>query len=125
MGISEVLALSSLNGSNGFKLDGENSNDYSGWSVSATGDINGDGRHDLIIGAPHYSNNTGLIYVVFGGPGVGSGGLFNLSSLDGSNGFKLVGKAAGDYSGFATSAGDFNGDGISDLLIGAVTSIIL
>ena len=37
------LLLSSLNGTNGFKLDGENNSDYSGFSVSAAGDINGDG----------------------------------------------------------------------------------
>ena len=49
-----LLALSSLNGANGFKLDGENNGDYSGWSVSAAGDINGDGVVDLLIGAYGY-----------------------------------------------------------------------
>ena len=39
---------------NGFKLDGENNDDYSGYSVSAAGDINGDGYDDLIIGAHGY-----------------------------------------------------------------------
>ena len=39
----ETLHLSSLNGTNGFKLDGEYNDDYSGVSVSAAGDINGDG----------------------------------------------------------------------------------
>ena len=53
---------------NGFKLDGENNNDYSGHSVSAAGDINGDGVADLIIGATFYlgGNIIGRSYVVFG-----------------------------------------------------------
>ena len=47
VGSSGVLHLSSLNGANGFKLDGENNGDFSGVSVSAAGDINGDGHADL------------------------------------------------------------------------------
>ena len=46
-----IFCLSSLNGANGFKLDGETNNDQSGCSVSAAGDINGDGHADLLIGA--------------------------------------------------------------------------
>ncbi|MGH8589569.1 MAG: integrin alpha, partial [Gammaproteobacteria bacterium] len=43
-----------------------------------------------------------------------------LSNLDGTNGFRLKGVAAGDHSGVAVSgAGDVNGDGLADLLIGA------
>ena len=54
VGKTGALLLSSLNGSNGFKLDGENNNDYSGYSVSAAGDINGDGHADVVIGAYAY-----------------------------------------------------------------------
>ena len=63
-----ILLLSSLNGSNGFKLDGENNGDCSGYSVSAAGDINGDGVDDLLIGAYGYpsGNDKGRTYVVFG-----------------------------------------------------------
>ena len=47
----------------------------------------------------------------------------NLSALDGTNGFKLSGVAAGDFSGRAVStAGDVNGDGTDDLLIGALAA---
>ena len=120
VGGSGLVALSGLNGSTGFKLDGESSSDWSGYSVSTAGDINGDGVADLLIGAPHHANNTGCSYVVFGGPGVGGSGLVALSGLNGSTGFKLDGEASGDYSGWSVStAGDINGDGVSDLLIGA------
>ena len=76
-----VIQLADLNGQNGFKIDGENSNDHSGWSVSAAGDINNDGVGDLLTGAYAYSsdNYKGRSYVVFGGPEVGNNGILALS----------------------------------------------
>jgi hypothetical protein len=119
IGSSGTLSLSSLNGVNGFKLDGESGSSDSSGSVSTAGDINGDGYADLLIGAEGYNSNTGRSYVVFGGPGVGSGGLLNLSSLNGLNGFKLDGEAMGDHSGHVVRASDINSDGLMDILIGA------
>ena len=107
---------------NGFKLDGENNGDQSGVSVSAAGDINGDGYDDLLIGAYEYPGGSrqGRSYVVFGGPGVGQSGGLLLSSLNGANGFKLDGENNGDWSGYSVSAaGDINGDSVEDVLIGA------
>ena len=122
VGQSGYLLLSSLNGSNGFKVDGENNGDRSGSYVSAAGDINGDGYADVMVGAPGYpsGNFKGRSYVVFGGSGVVRSGDLPLSSLNGINGFKLDGEYNGDdcsYSGSA--AGDINGDSVDDLVIGA------
>ena len=115
-----LLLLSSLNGTNGFKLDGEASVDYSGWSVSAAGDVNSDGYPDLLIGAWGHASYTGCSYVVFGGPHVGKSGLISFSNLNGINGFKLIGEVAGDRSGYCvSSAGDINGDGYTDVVMGA------
>ena len=114
------MLLASLNGTNGFKLDGEITHDESGYSVSAAGDINGDGYHDLLIGAYFHANHTGCSYVIFGGSEVGQGGLLSLSSINGVNGFKLVGEIVDDESGISVSAGgDINGDAVDDLLVGA------
>ncbi len=119
---SATLDLSSLDGSNGFKLTGVAAGDRSGSSVSAAGDVNGDGFDDLIIGAYRAAPNgsySGASYVVFGKAGGFTANL-DLSSLDGSNGFKLTGVAADDRSGRSVSAaGDVNGDGFADLIIGA------
>ena len=111
-----------LDGSDGFKLSGVAAGDYSGFSVASAGDVNGDGFADLIIGAlgadPH-GDYSGASYVVFG-KASGFAANIDLSTLDGSNGFKLSGAAADDQSGISVaSAGDVNGDGFADLIVGA------
>ena len=69
--------LSSLNGTNGFVINGIEERARFGHAVSSAGDVNGDGFGDLIIGAPTADLNgkpsAGESYVVFGGPGVGTG----------------------------------------------------
>ncbi|MBX9258234.1 FG-GAP repeat protein [Desmonostoc muscorum CCALA 125] len=121
-GFGAFLNPSSLNGSNGFVINGINSGDFSGTSVSSAGDINGDGIDDLIIGAsgadPNGQDRAGSSYVVFGSSS-GFGAGLNLSSLDASNGFVINGINSGDGSGSVSNAGDINGDGIDDLIIGA------
>jgi hypothetical protein len=121
-GFASVIGLSSLNGSSGFRLDGVTEGDYSGRSVSAAGDVNGDGIDDLLIGAYAADPNggySGSSYVVFGSSS-GFASVIGLSSLNGSSGFRLDGVTTGDRSGYSVSAaGDVNGDGIDDLLIGA------
>ncbi len=119
-GFDATMDLSSLDGSNGFRLDGETTYDFSGSSVSSAGDVNGDGFDDLIVGASNSGSlNSGSSYVVFG-KASGFDATLNLSSLDGNNGFRLNGVTAYDGSGFSVSgAGDVNGDGLDDLLVGA------
>ena len=83
-----------------------------GRAVAPAGDINGDGHADFIIGAYHngaLGTNTGRAYIYFGGPG-----------LDGVPDVTLTGQAAGDLFGNSVAlAGDVNGDGYPDLIVGA------
>jgi len=121
-GYGASFNLSDINGTNGFVINGIASMDYSGYSVSSAGDINGDGFDDLLIGAylaDTNGSNSGATYLVYGKEG-GYGASFNLSDINGTNGFVINGIAADDYSGYSVaSAGDINGDGFDDLLIGA------
>jgi len=117
-----TLDLASLDGTIGFRLDGEASADYAGFAVSDAGDVNGDGISDLLVGAPFADPNgadSGSSYVVFGRAG-GFATTMNLAALDGANGFRLDGEAANERSGRVVSgAGDVNGDGFDDVLVGA------
>ncbi len=102
-------------------LNGENASDQSGYSVSGAGDLNGDGKDDIIIGAHQADlneSNSGKSYVVYGGSI--NTGSFDLSNLNGTNGFVLNGENTNDNSGWSVSgAGDVNGDGKDDIIIGA------
>lgn len=129
-GFDPTLALSSLDGSNGFRLNGAGTRDRSGKSVSSAGDVNGDGFDDLLVGARltdqsgfiydyQHSDGVGASYVVFG-KASGFEPTLDLSALDGSNGFRMDGQSAYGASGHSvSSAGDVNGDGFADVIVGA------
>ena len=98
---------------------GEDSTDYSGYSVASAGDVNGDGRDDFLIGAYGDSEggfDAGQTYLILGRAAADWGMDFDLSNADAS----FWGEDASDASGYSVaSAGDVNGDGLGDFLIGA------
>ncbi len=115
-GLVNLLTLA--DGHRGFFLVGGHPGDYLGAVVSSAGDINGDRLADILIG----SWGGGKTTVVFGSNKTGAwgSGTLNLTILsDGQRAFTLQGKP-GDYDGFSVSgAGDINGDGLDDILVGA------
>ena len=127
--LADLVPPQGGDGSRGFVLTGITVGDLSGKPVSAAGDVNADGVDDLIIGANGADRagdlDRGESYVVFGSTR-GFRAVFPLASLyprsggDGSRGFVLPGIDADDRSGYSVSeAGDVNGDGIDDVIIGA------
>lgn len=112
------FALSSLDASTGMRIDGALPGDFAGQRVAA-GDINGDGRSDLVIGAPgrdDAANHAGSAYVLYGRVGP-LPATFNLSAINGDNGFRLDGAVAEDYAGYAVASADLNGDGFDEVIV--------
>jgi len=79
----------------------------------ALGDFNGDNNPDVAIGASTYATNTGRVYIFYGSAGTLVGGSAMTANAI------ATGENSGDYYGAAMAAGDINGDGITDLSIGA------
>eukprot|EP01032_Pedospumella_encystans_P028266 gene28266-31925_t len=136
---TEAVQVSSLRvgtSTEGFVIYGDQVK--TGYSVAAAGDVNGDGLADLIIGS--YQNDAngrtdnGIARVVFGkadGAAIYLSDITPLSTdvdsnaFEATGGFAIQGASASDSAGYAVySAGDINGDGLSDLLVAAPGSDI-
>ncbi|MCK4449217.1 MAG: FG-GAP repeat protein, partial [Anaerolineae bacterium] len=98
---------------------GANSSDYAGFSV-ASGDVNGDGLDDVIIGAfrangpGNQRKFAGRVYVVFG-----PSDIYGTVDLASQADVVIYGADARDYAGSAVASGDVNGDGYDDIIIAA------
>jgi len=119
---SDSLSLNSINGINGFIIEGKNSGDFTGWSIDGKGDVNNDGIDDLIIGAPGANPNdvedAGEIYIIYGNTNFNT--PFKISKLYDDTGVIIIGEQAGAFAGWSVSlAGDVNNDGFDEVMIGS------
>ncbi len=93
--------------------DGNQTNAQLGYAVAGAGDVNGDGFDDIIIGSPLFDNgqtNEGRVWVYHGGPfGLGSSAAWT----------KEINQADARFGAAVASAGDVNGDGFDDVIVGA------
>lgn len=89
-------------------INGQSANDRLGGSVSSAGDFNGDGIDDIIVGA--YAANKAYIYF---------GSITGTKRADTDADVIITGPSATSFGFAVASAGDFNGDGKGDVIVGA------
>lgn len=101
--------------------NGEYAGDYAGSTVAAAGDVNADGYADFLVGADGYGTNAGRAYLVLGRPILPSTtSATSLGSLGAGTGAIYDSEGDYNYAGMGVGGGgDVNGDGYSDLLVGA------
>ncbi|MGE0587586.1 MAG: putative Ig domain-containing protein [Cyclobacteriaceae bacterium] len=119
-GLSSPFDIASIDGTNGFIIPGTTPFQNMGNSINKAGDFNGDSREDFVV------SDNDVSYVIFGADTYPH--PFDLSSLDGTNGFKVQ-HSSRDISNTLKPVGDVNGDGLDDLATGiggypSITSLI-
>ena len=107
-------------------LSGNQAGDAFGWSVASAGDVNGDGYDDVIVGAYEYSathTNEGAAFIFLGGPaGVANATPGTAATvLLGGQSFDSATNTGGSFGRTVAPAGDVNGDGYADVIVGAPT----
>ncbi len=108
---TQVSLASVTAGTGGFRITGATPGAAAGQSIAALGDVNADGKADILIGAGDAA------YVVYGKADGAEVSLVDVTA--GIGGFAILPEAGGDLTGISVSGGrDLNRDGIADIVIG-------
>ncbi|MEZ4447991.1 MAG: Ig-like domain-containing protein [Nannocystaceae bacterium] len=115
------VALFALDQGLGFPIRGEGAGDQAGTCIAPAGDLNHDGLADVLVGAPQVDDEgilAGRAYAVFGKESADPAVLADVVNELGGYSIDAEGKL--DLAGKAVArAGDVNGDGLDDLIVGA------
>jgi hypothetical protein len=105
-------------GSAGYRIDGPHRDAAAGYALAGPGDVSGDGRPDVLVSASPVDRDT--VYLVMGQAGTAPVDLRRLAG----RGFAIRGGGRGlrDAGSAVAGAGDFNGDGVADIAVGAPLS---
>ena len=103
----------------GFAIEGESGSLGAGWSSAIIGDVNGDGLADLAVGMFEASQSSGRAYVVFGKSDTTTVSLSDIVAGTGGFAIENSADAVTDFGYAVGAAGDANGDGLADIIVGA------
>ncbi len=125
----KLFSVGTPDNDDGVRFDGPLKDYRAGWSVDNAGDVNYDGVPDLLVGSPYaYSTGfpghrfrAGIAYLLYGkAEDRNKVDLTNVGSSGNTDGVKIGGAEAGNLAGWSVAAaGDFNGDGGADVMLGA------
>lgn len=108
-------------GTGGFRIVGDNAGDMAGSAIGTVGDLNGDGKAEILVGTTASQIGgaaSGAVYVVFGKASTSAVDLADVRN--GVGGFRILAEQPGDLIGMSVTGGqDLNHDGITDIVIGA------
>ena len=120
------LSVASLNGSNGFRIEGPENGSEAGRAVALLEDFDGDGLADIAVGVPEVDNASGTLsatgsaFIVFGETSPAPAVVL-LEALAPADGLRIDGLESNDKLGRRlAAAGDLNDDGLADLAIGSL-----